>query len=204
MPCGCTCALAAAQERAAALEALATIQDSGVLLGNVQPEHILVQRTQVQSGRSCRVWQTYGALLYRHNEGPSLLPRQYPPTGTPPSLARPACEPCTAVSVVCLLMPAVVGNEAVERYASRTVATTSLHALAQDGYGQDRVRWVGFRRGMVAAGLSRTSAAACEQREAAEAAMLQQLRTAAAPGKPARTLPARCRRGSTTSSDTTV
>ena len=84
------------------------------------------------------------------------------------------------------------------------VATIGLRALAQDGYGQDRVVWVGFRRGMVAAGLSRTSAAACEQREAAEAAMLQQLCTAAAPGTPATALPARCRRGSTASSDTTV
>lgn len=35
------------QERAAALEASAQVHDGGVLLGNVQPEHILVQRSQV-------------------------------------------------------------------------------------------------------------------------------------------------------------
>ena len=64
------------QERAAALEALATIQDGGVLLGNVQPEHVLVQRNQVQPGRPRRFWSTCGAVLYRHNEGPKLLPRR--------------------------------------------------------------------------------------------------------------------------------
>lgn len=48
-----------------------------------------------------------------------------------------------------------------------------MHGVAQDGCDDDRISWAGLRRGMVAAGMTRTSAAACHQRAAAEAAMLQ-------------------------------
>jgi hypothetical protein len=41
------------QEQAMALESLACIHDSGVLLGSAQLPHILVQRTQVRSDMSC-------------------------------------------------------------------------------------------------------------------------------------------------------